>query len=96
MILLLSLALAGPVAADEINTRAAIGGGLGGALGAFIGSEVGGQTGAVLGGGLGGALGSVVAVDGHRERRYVERHYYYPVKRAKHHRYRRGRGHWDD
>jgi hypothetical protein len=89
--LLPSLALAAPASADEINTRAAIGGG----LGALIGSEVGGRNGAVLGGGLGEALGSVVAVDGYRELRYVERHYYDPVKRGKHHRHRRGRGHWD-
>jgi uncharacterized membrane protein len=97
-ILLLSLALAGPACADELNTRAAIGGGLGGALGALLGSELGGRNGAVLGGGLGGALGAVVATDGYRERRYVERHYYYPARRGKHHRYRhgRGRGHWDD
>jgi hypothetical protein len=95
-ILLLTLALAGPACADDLNTRAAIGGGLGGALGALLGSEVGGRSGAVVGGGLGGALGSVVATDGYRDRRYVERHYYYPVKRGKQHWHRHGRGHWDD
>ena len=91
---MLASVLTTPAVADELNTRSLLGGGLGGALGAFIGSEIGGRNGAVLGGGLGGALGSVVATDGYRERRYVERHYYYPAKREKrpHHR----RGHWDD
>jgi hypothetical protein len=86
--------MAGPALADELNTRAAIGGGLGGALGAFIGSEMGGRNGAVLGGGLGGALGSVVATDGYGKRRYVERHYYHRGKGPRHDR-RRYRD-WDD
>jgi hypothetical protein len=97
--LMLALVLTTPAVADELNTRAALGGGLGGALGAFVGSEMGGRNGAVLGGGLGGALGSVVATDGYRERRYVERHYYYPSKHKKHKKHhRRGRRHgdWDD
>ena len=99
-ILMLTCVLTAPAVADDLNTRAAVGGGLGGALGALFGSEVGGRNGAILGGGLGGALGSVVATDGYRDRRYVERHYYYPAKRGKGHRHRHGRGHgyghWDD
>lgn len=94
-VLLLTAMMAGPAAAGELNTRAAIGGGLGGALGAFIGSELGGQSGAVLGGGLGGALGSVVATDGYGERRYVERHYYHRGKKGRRDDRRRYRD-WDD
>lgn len=94
--LMLALVLTTPAVADELNTRAALGGGLGGALGALVGSEIGGRNGAVLGGGLGGALGSVVATDGYRERRYVERRYYYPGKHKKHHRRGRRHGDWDD
>lgn len=94
--LILATALALPAAADGLNTRAAVGGGLGGALGAFIGSEVAGRSGAILGGGLGGALGSVVATDSYREPRYVE-HRYYPSKGRPHHRHWKHRGHdWDD
>lgn len=97
-VLILAMVLSVPAVADDINTRAALGGGLGGALGALLGSEVGGRSGAILGGGLGGAVGSVVATDGYRETRYVERHYY-PVKRerhrSRHHRHHH-RGHWDD
>jgi hypothetical protein len=97
--LILAMVLTAPAAADDLNTRAALGGGLGGALGALLGSEMGGRNGAVLGGGLGGALGSVVATDGYRERRYVERYDYYPAKPRKPHphRYRhRHHGDWDD
>ena len=96
--LLMTAALAGPAAADSLNTRAAVGGGLGGALGALLGSEVGGREGAILGGSLGGALGSVVAVDSYRRPRYVER-YYYPAKGHWRHRPPppRHRGYyWDD
>lgn len=94
----LTSVLATPALADDLTTRSLLGGGLGGALGAFIGSEMGGRSGAVLGGGLGGALGSVVATDGYRESRYVERHYYYPGKPGKRHgyRHRHRHGDWDD
>jgi len=96
---MLALVLTTPAVADDLGTRSALGGGLGGALGALIGSELGGTNGAIVGGGLGGALGSVVATDGYRERRYVERRYdYYPAGGEGHarHRHRHGRGHWDD
>ena len=95
-VLILGAALAAPAAADGLNTRAAVGGGLGGALGALIGSEVGGREGAILGGGLGGALGSVVAVDSYPRRRYVER-YYYPAKGHWRHRHGKHRRYdWHD
>jgi hypothetical protein len=75
----LTILLATPALADDLNTRALVGGGLGGALGALIGSEVGGRNGAILGGGLGGALGSIVATDGYQDGRYFERDYDYPA-----------------
>jgi len=78
-VLISTIVLATPTVADELNTRALVGGGLGGALGALIGSEVGGRNGAILGGGVGGALGSIVATDGYQDRRYVERDYSYPA-----------------
>jgi len=97
-IVILSTVLATPVMAGNLNTRAAVGGGLGGALGAFIGSEVGGRSGAILGGGLGGALGSVVATDSYRGGRYYgERYYYPPPKGHWQHRHGRYGGYdWDD
>jgi hypothetical protein len=95
-VLMLGAALAAPAAADGLNTRAAIGGGLGGALGALLGSEVGGRSGAIVGGGLGGALGSVVATDSYRGPRYVE-HHYYPAKGRWRHRHGKYRKYdWDD
>lgn len=94
-IVTLTIVLTSPSRAGDLNTSAALGGGLGGALGALIGSEVGGRNGAILGGGLGGALGSVVTTNGYRDKRYVERHYYYPSKRGPGRRYRRHRD-WDD
>jgi outer membrane lipoprotein SlyB len=78
-VLIVTILLATPALADELNTRALVGGGLGGALGALIGSEVGGRNGAILGGGLGGALGSIVATDRYQDRRYFERDYYVPA-----------------
>ena len=95
--LVLTTLLSAPAVAGDFDTRAAVGGGLGGALGALIGSEVGGRSGAILGGGLGGALGSGIAGQGSEEKRYVERHYYYPAKGKPPHRHHRypGRG-WDD
>lgn len=96
-VLILATALAVPAAADDLNTRSAVGGGLGGALGAFIGSEVGGRSGAILGGGLGGALGSVVATDSYRGRRYYDDGYYYPAKGHWRHRHGKHRHYdWDD
>jgi len=97
--LILAMVSMAPAAADDLNTRAALGGGLGGALGALLGSEMGGRNGAVLGGGLGGALGSVVATDGYRERRHVDRYYYYPATPRKphpHHYRNRHHGGWED
>ena len=95
-VLILGAALTAPAAADSLNTRAAVGGGLGGALGALLGSEVGGRSGAIVGGGLGGALGSVVATDSYRGPRYVERHYY-PAKGHWRHRHGKYRKYdWDD
>lgn len=96
-VLILTAALAAPAAADSLNTRSAIGGGLGGALGAFIGSEVGGRSGAIVGGGLGGALGSVVATDSYRGGRYYNDRYYYPAKGHWRHRHGKHRSYdWDD
>jgi hypothetical protein len=96
-VLILTTVLATPAVAGDLNTRAAVGGGLGGALGALLGSEVAGRSGAIVGGGLGGALGSAVATNGYEERRYVERRYYYPAKRKPRHRHYRHRHHdWDD
>lgn len=96
-LLILATTLAAPAVADDLNTRAAVGGGLGGALGAFIGSEVGGRSGAILGGGLGGALGSVVGTDTYRDRRYYDDRYYYPAKGHWRHRHGKYRGYdWDD
>ncbi|MFY9973577.1 MAG: glycine zipper domain-containing protein [Chromatiaceae bacterium] len=96
-LLILATALAAPAVADDLNTRAAVGGGLGGALGAFIGSEVGGRSGAILGGGLGGALGSVVGTDTYRDRRYYDDRYYYPARGPGRHRHGKYRGYdWDD
>jgi hypothetical protein len=96
-VLILATAVAAPAAADNLNTRSAVGGGLGGALGALIGSEVGGRSGAILGGGLGGALGSAVATDSYRGRRYYDGGYYYPAKGHGRHRHGQRRYYdWDD
>jgi hypothetical protein len=95
-VLIVTTVLTAPAMAGDLSTRAAIGGGLGGALGALVGSEVGGRSGAILGGGLGGALGSAVSTNGYRERRYVEReYYYYPAKPRPRHPRHRPHG-WDD
>jgi hypothetical protein len=62
-IFLILAVLAAPVFADDVDTRAVVGGGLGGALGAFIGSELGGRNAAILGGGLGAAAGTAIATE---------------------------------
>lgn len=51
--------------ADQLSTRAAVGGGLGAALGAFVGGELGGRSAAIIGSGLAGAVATAIATDGY-------------------------------
>ncbi|EGV15923.1 hypothetical protein [Thiocapsa marina] len=62
-----------PAMADQLSTRAAVGGGLGAALGAFIGGELGGRNAAIIGSGLAGAAGTAIATDGYDRPVYPER-----------------------
>lgn len=64
---------AGPAMADQLSTRAAVGGGLGAALGAFIGGELGGRNAAIIGSGLAGAAGTAIATDGYDRPAYSDR-----------------------
>ncbi|RKT45329.1 hypothetical protein [Thiocapsa rosea] len=59
------LMAATPAPADQLSTRAAVGGGLGAALGAFVGGELGGRNAAIIGSGLAGAVATAIATDGY-------------------------------
>jgi hypothetical protein len=65
--------MATPAMADQMTTRAAVGGGLGAALGAFIGGELGGRNAAILGSGLGGAVATAIATEGYGKQPYYNR-----------------------
>jgi hypothetical protein len=59
--------------ADQLSTRAAVGGGLGAALGAFVGGELGGRNAAIIGSGLAGAVATAIATDGYDRPVYSDR-----------------------
>jgi len=64
---LLSLGLASPVIAGEVDKGAVIGGAVGGGVGAGVGSKVGGTGGAVIGGAIGGATGAAIGSSSTKE-----------------------------
>lgn len=68
------LMAATPASADQLSTRAAVGGGLGAALGAFVGGELGGRNAAIIGSGLAGAAATAIATDGYDRPVYSEGH----------------------
>lgn len=57
---LLTLGLAAPALAGDVDKGAVIGGAVGGGVGAGVGSKVGGTSGAVIGGAIGGAAGAAI------------------------------------
>ncbi|WP_296806913.1 hypothetical protein [Thiocapsa sp.] len=61
-----------PATADQMSSRAAVGGGLGAALGAFVGGELGGRNAAIIGSGLAGAVATAIATDGYDRPVYSE------------------------
>jgi hypothetical protein len=67
------LIAATPATADQLSTRAAVGGGLGAALGAFVGGELGGRNAAIIGSGLAGAVATAIATDGYDRPVYSDR-----------------------
>jgi outer membrane lipoprotein SlyB len=58
--IIVSLSLAAPALAGEVDKGAVIGGAVGGGVGAGVGSKVGGTSGAVIGGAIGGAAGAAI------------------------------------
>jgi outer membrane lipoprotein SlyB len=65
--LLITLGLAAPALAGDIDAGAVIGGAVGGGVGAGVGSKVGGTSGAVIGGALGGAAGAAIGSSTRKE-----------------------------